>query len=143
MFTHGMDNIHAGNIQIGVNSFKVALLATLPATTTQDTANVWGDISGNEAAGPGYTAGGAAIALTHSISTTGGVHRGQVMGPTNTQWLAATFSAVGAVVYRSDGASQYVAALIDFGGTKTSSGGTFQINWDSVNGVWYAGNTPV
>ena len=143
VFTHAMDNLAAGNIAVGVNSFRVALLSTLPAAAVQDTANVWGDISSNElAAGGGYTAGGQAITLTHAIYVTGGVHRAVVSGPPNSQWASATFSAVGAVVYRSDGTNLYLTNLVDFGGVKTSSGGTFQITWDSVNGVFYLGNTP-
>jgi hypothetical protein len=144
VFTKAMDNMNAGNVVPGVNSFKVALLASLPALTVQDSANVWGDVSSLEiAAAGGYTAGGAAVSLSHAVYTTGGVHRSVVAGPANTQWAAASFTAVAAIVYRSDGATNYVVALFDFGGSKTSSGGTFQITWDSTNGLYYAGNTPV
>jgi hypothetical protein len=122
----------------------VALLTALPATTVQDTANVWTDVSGTEvASGGGYTTGGQTINLSHAIYTTGGVHRSVVSGPANSTWAAATFAAAAAVIYRSDGTSNYVVALIDFGGSKTSSGGSFVITWDATNGVWYAGNTPV
>jgi hypothetical protein len=144
IFTKALDNMAAGNIAVGTNSFKVALLTAVPVAASQDTAAVWADVSSTEvASGNGYTTGGASIALSHAIYTSGGVHRSVVSGPANTQWPAATFSAAAAIVYRSDGSNNYVIAQIDFGGTKTSSGGTFQITWDSVNGIWYAGNTPV
>lgn len=143
VFTRAMDNMAAGNISIGVNSFKVALLASLPTTGVQDTANVWSDISSFElASGNGYTTGGQAIALSHAVYTTGGVHRSVVSGPANSQWTSASFTASGAAVYRSDGSNLYLLTLIDFGGAKTSSGGTFQITWDATNGVYYLGNTP-
>jgi hypothetical protein len=143
MYTRGMDNIHAGNVVVGVNSFKVALLTTLPAAGSQDTASVWSDVSATEvAAGGGYASGGIPIPLSHTVYTSGGVHRSVVTGPANSQWASAVFSAAAAVIYRSDGVNNYVVALIDFGGVKTSSGGTFQITWDATNGVWYAGNTP-
>ncbi len=142
IFTRALDNMAAGNIAVGTNSFKVALLTAVSAA--QDTANVWADVSSSEvAAGGGYTAGGLSIALSHATYLTGGVHRCVISGPANTQWPAASFSAAAAIIYRSDGANLYVIAQIDFGGTKTSSGGTFQITWDATNGVWYAGNTPV
>jgi hypothetical protein len=144
VFTKGLDNVNAGNISIGVNTFKVALLTALPAGGVQDTANVWTDVSGSEvASGGGYTTGGQTIALSHSVYTTGGVHRSTVNGPSNTTWTSATFAAACAVVYRSDGAANYVLALVDFGGTKTSSGGSFVITWDATNGVYYLTNTPV
>jgi hypothetical protein len=143
IFTKALDNLNAGNIAVGVNTFKVALLTALPALGVQDTANVWTDISAGElAAAGGYTTGGQTIALTHAVYTTGGVHRSVVSGPANSTWAAATFSAACAVIYRSDGANNYVVALIDFAGIKTSSGGPFVITWDSVNGVYYSGNTP-
>jgi hypothetical protein len=143
IFTNALDAMNAGNIAIGVNSFKVALLTALPATTVQDSAIVWSALSGTEvASGGGYTTGGNSIALSHAVYTTGGVHRSVVSGPANSTWPAATFSAACAVIYRSDGATNYVVALIDFGGVKTSSGGSFVITWDAINGVYYAGNTP-
>jgi len=143
MFTKGLDNINSGSIAIGVNSFKVALLASLPATTVQDTAGVYSEVSSLEvASGNGYTTGGQSITLTHQTYTTGGQHRGAVMGPASSIWAAANFSAAGAIVYRSDGANLYLAALVDFGGVKTASGGSFQINWDATNGIWYSSNTP-
>ena len=71
---------------------------------------------------------------SHATYLIGGVHRCVVSGPANTQWPSATFSAAAAIIYRSDGANLYVIAQIDFGGVKTSSGGTFQITWDARMG---------
>src|SRR4029077_7806633 len=108
----------------------------------QDTGNVWADISALEAAGAGYAAGGGSISLSHPPYLTGGVHRCVVYGPVSTSWPAATISAAGAAIYRSDGSNLYLVSLVDFGGVKTSSGGTFQITWDAVNGVFYSANVP-
>lgn len=114
--------VHNFNVS-GGSTFKLALYsaatATLDATTTAYTAT--GEISGT-----GYTAGGGTLSKTgFGVSTSG------TTGFTsfaNLTFSTATITADGALIYNSSGTPTNAAvAVLNFGGTKTSSAGDFTI----------------
>lgn len=91
--------------------------------------NVIGDVSANEIAGAGYTAGGGTLAgkaVTQGATTK--------WDATDIQWAAATFSAWHAVMYDDTHATDDLIGSIDFGGQKTVAAGIFKIQWH-VNGI--------
>jgi hypothetical protein len=100
------------------DTFKIALYtssASLGAATTAYTTSA-------EVTGTGYTAGGNTLTKVSPTSsgTTGFIDFG------NTSWTTATFTARGALIYNSTNSNKAVAVL-DFGGDKTVSAGTFSI----------------
>ena len=107
------------------SAFKIALFtnsATLGSTTTAYAAS-------NEVSGSGYSAGGNALTNT-------GVAKSTVTSYTDfsdVSWTSASFTARGCLIYNSSSISGLTAnaavAVIDFGGDKTVSSGTFTIQF--------------
>ena len=111
------------------NTLKVALYdntATLSsATTVYDVAN--------EVTGTNYTAGGEAMtgmAVTLDGSTA-------IFDADNVSWANATITAQAALIYNSStitGLTTNAAiAVLDFAGNKTSTNGTFEIQFPNAN----------
>jgi len=100
------------------DALKIALYtsaATLSAATTAYSAS-------NEASGTGYTAGGKALTGA-VVSVDAGV---ATVTFNNVVWTSATISAAGALIYNTTAANKAVA-VINFGGTKSSTDGDFSI----------------
>lgn len=104
----------------GGNTFKLALYtssASLGAATT-------GYTTSGEVVGAGYTAGGNTLTkIDPAVSGTTGF-----IDFSNITWTAATFTAAGALIYNSTNGNKAVAVL-DFGGGKDVSNGTFSISF--------------
>lgn len=123
-------NFNTTNRALTVNTqdvFKIALYtssATISNTTTAYTA------TGEVASGGGYTTGGLATNSTWSITqvpvSTGTPTTTAYINFANASWSSATFSADGALIYNSTNSNRAVCVL-NFGGTKTVSSGTFTI----------------
>lgn len=104
--------------------YKIALYtssATLDASTTAYTTS-------NEVVGTGYTAGGNTLTVS-VVPTSSGTTA--YLSFSNTSWTTATITARGALIYNSSNADKSVAVL-DFGSDKTSTAGTFQINFPTA-----------
>lgn len=125
-----LDGIH--NFGVGVvrastaaDTYKIALYtssATLDATTTAYTTS-------NEVVGTGYTAGGNTLTISVVPVSTGTT---AYLSFSNTSWTTATITARGALIYNSSQGNKAVAVL-DFGSDKTSTAGTFQINFPTAD----------
>ena len=106
------------------NTLKVALFdntATLSSATTAYAV-------ANEVSGSGYTAGGEAMtgmAVTLDGSTA-------IFDADNVSWANATISAQAAVIYNNSFSNAAIAVL-DFGSVKTSTNGTFEIQFPNAN----------
>jgi|TARA_Y100000296_G_scaffold14409_1_gene16865 plasmid replication initiation protein len=106
------------------NTLKVALYdntATLSSATTAYA-------TANEVSGSGYTAGGAAMtgmAVTLDGNTA-------IFDADNVSWANATITAQAAVIYNNS-LSNAAIAVLDFGGNKTSTNGTFEIQFPNAN----------
>ena len=107
------------------SAFKIALYtnsATLGTTTTAYSAS-------NEISGTGYSSGGKALTNT-------GVAKSTVTSYTDfsdVSWTSSSFTARGCLIYNSSSisglTSNAAVAVIDFGGDKTVSSGTFTIQF--------------
>jgi len=111
------------------DTFKIALYtsaASLDASTTVYTTS-------NEVTGTGCTAGGNT--LTGATVTLTGTTA--FVDFSDTSWSTATITARGALIYNSSKSDKAVAVL-DFGSDKTSTGGTFTIQFpvnDATNAI--------
>ena len=94
-----------------------------PGSGTPTTANLGTD----EVTGTGYTSGGATL-TGYSATETGSVARVDFTSPT---WPSSTISATGAIIYNSSKANK-VVAVFDFGGTVSSTAGTFTATMPAV-----------
>ena len=106
--------------------FKIALYdnsATLTKTTTAYTA------TGELAATGGYSTGGNTLTISTAPTTdTTSSNNVAYISFSNTNWSSATFTAYGALIYNSSQSNRAVAVL-DFGGAKTVTSGTFTITF--------------
>ena len=122
--------VEGHNFTNGADTFKIALYsssATLSASTTAYSAT-------NEVSDSGtYSAGGGS--LTSATPTTSGTTA--ICDFTDISFTSATITARGALVYNSTNSNKAVCVL-DFGGDKTSTSGTFTIQFpaaDSSNAI--------
>lgn len=109
------------------NTFKIALYtnsASISASTTAYTAS--GETSNT--AGSAYTAGGEN--LTSVTPTTSGTTA--FCDFSDVSWTTASFTAYGALIYNSSQSNKAVCVL-NFGGDKTSSAGTFTIQFPTAD----------
>ena len=109
---------------LDTDTIKIALIKDTPTGTYGAATTNYSDVTGNsdEAAGTNYTAGGntlssAAISLDGSTA---------IVDFADTTWASATVSADGCIIYNSSDTNRAIA-VIDFGGTKTSTNGDFVI----------------
>lgn len=124
----GGQNFNTTNRALSSNTqdvFKIALYtsaANLDATTTAYTTS-------GEVVGTGYTAGGNTLTVS-VVPTSSGTTA--YISFSNTSWPTSTITARGALIYNSTNANRAVAVL-DFGSDKTSTAGTFQINFPTAD----------
>lgn len=113
-----LEAVHNFN-SVGGNTFKLALYtssANLDASTTAYTS------SGEVTASGSYTAGGGTLTNTGvTVSGTTGF-----TDFSDISFTSATITARGALIYNSSASNKSVCVL-DFGGDKTSTSGTFTI----------------
>ena len=120
-----------GQQNFSSNTFKLALYtssATLNENTTAYTTS-------NEVASAGnYSAGGNTLTVSVTPTNSGNV---AYISFANTSWANATITANGALIYNTSQSNAAVCVLA-FGGDKTSTNGTFAVNFptaDATNAI--------
>jgi hypothetical protein len=99
------------------------------ADATKKTHQFRSSITGEVAAGGGYTTGGQAL---DGVTVTQ-VGDNWVVDFSDEVFPAASFTARGAIIYKSTGsaATDALVGLFDFGSDKTASGGNFTVAWNA------------
>lgn len=127
----GGHNFNTTNRALTLNTqdiFKIALFTS--TSVISNTTATYGAATNEVASGGGYTTGGLATPggwqVTQVPSNGGSSNTVAYINFSNPQWTAATFAADGALIYNNTNAGRTVAVL-NFGGTKTVSSGTFTI----------------
>ena len=107
------------------NTIKLALYTANPYTTSS-TAYTSG--SANQVSGTGYTTGGNTLGSPVVANQTNVA----TLTFAQSQWTSATFGAAFGVIYNNS-ASDKLVVVLDFGGTKSCSNGTFTITFPSTS----------
>jgi hypothetical protein len=108
------------------NTFKLALYTNSASFTAATTAYT----TGNEVSNSGsYSAGGGA--LTNVTPTTSGTTA--LTDFADLEFTSATITARGALIYNDSAAGDPTVAVLDFGADKTSTSGTFTIQFPAAN----------
>ena len=107
------------------NTIKLALYTANPYTTASTTYTVG---SANQVSGTGYTTGGNTLGSPVVANQTNVA----TLTFAQTQFTSATFGAAFAVIYNNSKSDKLVVVL-DFGGTKSCSNGTFTITFPSTS----------
>jgi hypothetical protein len=114
-----MQAVHNFTTSTG-NTFKLALYDNTPSFTAATTAYT----SSGEVANSGtYSAGGGA--LTNVTPTSSGTTAFTDFA--DLSFTSATITAYGAMIYNDSAAGDPAVCILDFGGAKTSTNGTFTI----------------
>ena len=103
------------------NTFKLALYqtdATLGASTTSFTTS-------QEVSSSGYTSGGKAL-VNSGVLVTGAV---AFTNFSNVSFTGVTLTAQGALIYNDTAAGDPAVCVLDFGGPKTATAGTFTVQF--------------
>lgn len=127
-------DIANGSIDLDTDTIKV-LLVSSSYTPDQDTHTKRSDITNELSAGSGYTSGGETLA--GKSVTVDNTNNRSAFDANDVTWTTATFTARGAVLYKSRGgvsSADELIAYIDFGTDKSVSGGNFVIQW-GANGI--------
>ena len=134
-FNQFCEYVFEAGVNLQSDSTKVMLTNTAPVATN----SLYGDISGTElGTGAGYATGGATVTLTSS-SQTGGLYK-YIASCASPTWTASgSMGPVRYVVMYDNTATTPLKPLIgwwDYGSSITlSSGDTFTVQLDAVNGV--------
>ena len=113
------------------DTIKIALYTANPYTTASTT---YTSGSANQVSGTGYTTGGNTLASPVVANQTSVA----TLTFAQTQWTSATFGAAFGAIYNNSSSDKLVVVL-DFGGTKSCSNGTFTITFPSTSSGTPAG----
>ena len=108
------------------NTFKLALYDNTPSFTAATTAYT---ASGEVSASGTYSAGGGA--LTNVTPTSSGTTAFTDFA--DLSFTSATITAYGAMIYNDTAAGDPAVCILDFGGAKTSTNGTFTIIFQTAD----------
>ena len=114
------------NFTNGADAFKIALYTNSSTISVASTVYVTSGETTNDA-GTAYTAGGNT--LVNVTPTTSGTTA--YCDFSDTSWSTASFTARGALIYNGSDTNKAVCVL-NFGGDKTSSAGTFTIQFPAA-----------
>ncbi len=140
VYKYGQSNYNAyqGNINDLGDAATEIYVALLEDTYTPDQNNDdnWGEINANEVSGTGYTAGGAEIENKTFVQSGGTA----VLDGDNVSWPNSTITARWGVIYDNTpagDADKKLLAYIDFGENKSTTDGTFELQWseDGIFGI--------
>ena len=115
-----------GQHNFSADTFKLALYtssATLNENTTAYTVSNEVPSTGN------YSAGGNTLTVSVTPTNSGNV---AYISFSNTSWANATITANGALIYNSN-LSNAAVCVLAFGGDKTSTNGTFAVNFPTAD----------
>lgn len=117
-----MDDLSKGNVK-STDTYYV-MLVTSSYTPNKDTHTKRSDVT-NEVSGTGYTAGGAASAVTLTLDTSTDK---ETWAFADVTWPTSTITARGAVIYKHRGgasSADELVAYVDFSGNISTAGSTF------------------
>tara|TARA_R110000782_G_scaffold34572_3_gene82582 strand:- start:8 stop:472 length:465 start_codon:yes stop_codon:yes gene_type:complete len=114
------------------DTFNIALY-TDSASLTAATSDYVNNTAGQVANGNGYATGGKLLTISQA-PTDGGSGTTVFLSFGTINWTSSTLTARGALIYRSSGANTNTAvAVLDFLADKSSSNGTFEIQFPTNN----------
>ena len=123
-----------GTHNFTANTIKLALYTAGSGAPYSTSSTVYSSGVANEVSGAGYTTGGNTLSSPVVANQTNVA----TLTFAQTQFTSATFGAAYAVIYNSTKSSKLVVVL-DFGGTKSCSNGTFTITFPSTSSGTPAG----
>ena len=106
-------------------TYKIALYtnsATLNASTT-------GYTETGEVSGLGYTSGGKSLTIGVNPTNSNDI---SYLSFDDISWTTSTITARGALIYKADGVTNPAVCVLDFGSDKSTTGGTFTVQFPAA-----------
>lgn len=115
----------------GSGSFKFLLVTSVASEADLDAFDFRSDITNEVASGAGYTTGGVAVTVTVSAIDTTNNRTSVTIADVPSAFTTATISADGGWLYKVIGsaATDELIGFVDFGGTVSSTAGTFALDF--------------
>ena len=110
------------------NTIKLALYTAGSGTPYTTASTVYTSDTANQVSGTGYTTNGNTLGSPVVANQTNVA----TLTFAQSQWTSATFGAAFGVIYNNS-ASDKLVVVLDFGGTKSCSNGTFTITFPSTS----------
>jgi hypothetical protein len=126
IFNSFLDDLARGNVDLDTDTFWM-MLATSSYVPDKDAHLKRSDVT-NESSGTGYTSGGKVVTVTVTKDTTNDRLDVTFSSPS---WASSSISAAWGIIYKRRGglaSADELVCAIDFGGTVTSTAGTFATN---------------
>lgn len=119
-----------GTHDLDTDTIKLALIKDSPTGTYNASTTNYSDVTGNsdETSGTNYSAGGNSL-TSPAISLDGST---AIVDFADTTFATATISADGCIIYNSSQGNKAIA-VIDFGGTVTSTAGNFTVSFPAAD----------
>ena len=117
-----------GNHDFINNTIKIALYTAGSGTPHAVSSTTYTSGTANQVSGTGYTTGGNTLGSPVVANQTNVA----TLTFAQSQWTTATFGAAYGVIYKNS-ASDKLVVVLDFGGTKSCSNGTFTITFPSTS----------
>ena len=133
VFNSFWGDLFKGAIDVDTDTFKRMLVTVVPSATNKDGWTKRSDVTNEHAATGNYATGGAA--LTASVPAVDNTNDRQDATFGVSTWGTSTISAVASVIYKARGGASTADELVmsnDFGGTVSTTSGTFTANADSI-----------
>jgi hypothetical protein len=105
--------------------YRIALY-TNAASLNQDTTAY---TTTGEVTGDGYVAGGKVLTIGVNPTNSNDI---SYLSFNDISWTGSTFTARGALIYKADGVTNPAVCVLDFGSDKTTTNGTFTIQFPSA-----------
>lgn len=105
--------------------YKIALY-TNTATLNQNTAAY---TTSGETTGNGYVAGGKVLTIGVNPTNSNDI---SYLSFDDISWTGSSFTARGALIYKADGVTNPAVCVLDFGSDKTTTNGTFTVQFPSA-----------
>ena len=116
------------------NTIKIALYEAGSGAPYSVSSTTYSSGTANQVSGTGYTTGGNTLGSPVVANQTNVA----TLTFAQSQWTSATFGAAFGVIYNNS-ASDKLVVVLDFGGTKSCSNGTFTITFPSTSSGTPAG----
>lgn len=131
-FTNLPLKIANGSINFGSDTFKALLVSAVPSESNLDSWIFRSDVTSEVGASGSYATGGASVTCTVGATDTTN-NRVPITFGNPANFTSATISAVGAIIYdvKGSAATDILVTFVDFGGTVTSTNGTFSTSFNT------------
>lgn len=130
-FEEFSEDLSNGVHNLGSDTFKVGLIDNTTPPTAADATPRWGDYSGNEVSGTGYTAGGYTLTGTSTAEADGETTFDDSGAPTWAQNGAGPTDIYWAVLYNDSATADQAIGFLDMGGPVSLQDGPVTITWNT------------